>query len=211
MKNLRNEVMSANGNMISIQYIYDHKKWHKLVIVDRENNIWRFSPAEKWMNLRFMYDNVNGQKIYEGVDTDGLGMMILVGGEVCGKTVEEITYEKWKDGNYYAFIRFAKEDTKSEPETKPEEKKYSWQICQDEDINYAFVNLHHEIVDKIVKFCKDHNLEIDEAEITVDGISGSIQYGSWQACTDSTMRLFKDTRSVKDIISGDTKPYLCSM
>lgn len=211
MKNLRNEVMSANGNMISIQYIYDHTKWHKLVIVDRENNIWRFSPAEKWMNLRFMYDNVNGQKIYEGVDTDGLGMMILVGGEVCGKTVEEITYEKWKDGNYYAFIRFAKEDTKSEPETKPEEKKYSWQTCQDEDLNYAFINLHHEIVDKIVKFCKDHNLEIDEAEITVNGISGSIQYGSWQACTDSAITMFKDTRSVKDIISGDIKPYLCSM
>lgn len=211
MKNLRNEVMSANGNMISIQYIYDHKKWHTLVIVDRENNIWRFSPAEKWMNLRFMYDNVNGQKIYEGVDTDGLGMMILVGGEVCGKTVEEITYDKWKDGNYYAFIRFAKDDTEKEPETKSEEKKYSWQICQDEDINYAFVNLHHEIVDKIVKFCKDYNVEIDEVEFGVDNVSGSVPYGQWQCVTDSWMNMYNKTRSVKDIENGYVTPYLCSM
>ena len=92
-----------------------------------------------------------------------------------------------------------------------EKPKYSWQTCQDEDLNKAFIDLHHEIVDKIVKFCKDHNLEIDEAEITVDRIAGSIQYGSWQACTDSTMLMFKDTRSVKDIICGDIKPYLCSM
>ena len=92
-----------------------------------------------------------------------------------------------------------------------ETKNYGWQICQDEDINCAFAKLHREIVDKIVKFCKDHNLEIDEAEITVDGITGSIKYGSWQACTDSTMTMFKDTRSVKDIICGDIKPYLCSM
>lgn len=92
-----------------------------------------------------------------------------------------------------------------------EKTKYIWQTCQDEDLNYAFINLHHEIVDKIVKFCKDHNLEIDEAEISVDGIAGSIEYGSWQAFTDSTMTMFKDTRSVKDIMSGNIKPYLCSM
>ena len=156
---LRNECISNDGQTINIQYIYDNKLWHTLSLVDKKLNLWRFIPAEKWMNLRFMYDNVNGRKIYEGVDTDGLGMMILVGSEVCGKTVEEITYDKWTDGNYYAFIRFIKEEESQENTEETTEKKYSWQTCQDEDINYTFVNLPHEIVDKIVKIFSEelHN------------------------------------------------------
>lgn len=71
---------------------------------------------------------------------------------------------------------------------------YPGQICQDEDINYEFINLHHEIVDKIVKFCKRNNIEIDEVSFSADGIMNSVPYDQWQAGTDSSFAMWKDNK-----------------
>ena len=70
-----------------------------------------------------------------------------------------------------------------------EDKKYPCQECQDDEINSAFRNLHHKLVDEIIKFCKNYNVEIDDFHLNADGVLGSIPYGQWQACTDSALTL----------------------
>jgi hypothetical protein len=92
-----------------------------------------------------------------------------------------------------------------------EEKKYNWQICQDEEINNKFHKLHSAIVDMVISFCKDNNLDIDQVELGIDGIKSSIPYGSWQPCTDSWMNMYERTRSVRDIELEIPDPYLCVM
>lgn len=79
--------------------------------------------------------------------------------------------------------------------------KYPGQICQDEKTNEDFRVLHHEIVNSILKFCKEHNISADECYVSIDGMSESVPFGQWQACTDSSFSLF---------IKNET-PYLRSL
>ena len=41
--------------------------------------------------------------------------------------------------------------------TNKYDKKFPLQICQDEEITNKFRNLHYEIVNKIISFCKENN------------------------------------------------------
>lgn len=53
-----------------------------------------------------------------------------------------------------------------------------------------FADLHEKIVNLIIQFCKENNLtKIDEVYLHADGLSGSIPYGIWECCTDSSMSL----------------------
>lgn len=79
--------------------------------------------------------------------------------------------------------------------------KYPGQICQDENLNNEFNNLHHEIVDKIIQFCKRNNLNIDEISLSIDGMLTSIPHEKWQAGTDSSFMMW----------GNDEKPYLWSI
>ena len=80
-------------------------------------------------------------------------------------------------------------------------KKFPMQICQDEEITKKFRDLHTEIVNKIISFCKENNIDIDEIHLNADGVSGSIEYGEWQACTDSSFSIIKFTDEYNDVVS----------
>ena len=63
---------------------------------------------------------------------------------------------------------------------------------RDPELHKAFSELHKKLVDEVIKFCKEHNLtDVDEFTISADGIMGSIDYGEWCCCTDSSMSMYK--------------------
>lgn len=66
------------------------------------------------------------------------------------------------------------------------------QICTDDELKRKFFDLHVEIVDKIISFCKDNNVMIDEIHFNADGVRDSIPSGKWTSCTDSAFRLDVD-------------------
>ena len=106
-----------------------------------------------------------------------------------------------------------------------EEKKFYNQQCQDEQINIAFRHLHENLINEIIGFCKAWNVSIDEAYLNADCLEDSIKAGSWQPCTDSSLRFDKFSQEYKDIISNEKnvseeefnkilineKPFLISM
>jgi hypothetical protein len=96
-------------------------------------------------------------------------------------------------------------------ETKAKEQNnYSWQICQDIETNDDFRKLHHDIVNQIIKFCRNHDIEIDDFCISADGVRGSIPYEHWQACTDSSFAMYAFDEEHPNMKS-EPKPYLLSI
>lgn len=69
-----------------------------------------------------------------------------------------------------------------------EESKKTWQKCQNEEINEKFSKLHSKLVNEIITFCKENNIEIDEFSLSADGVRESIKYGEWCPSTDSCFR-----------------------
>ncbi len=92
------------------------------------------------------------------------------------------------------------------------EKKFGWQICQDEGLNEKFCELHHTLVEQIIVFCKDNNLEIDDVHLDIDGFRDSIQFGQWTAASDSAMTMFRfDEEHTHRQNRSEVEPFLCSM
>ena len=81
------------------------------------------------------------------------------------------------------------------------DKKYPMQICQDDNLTHKFRELHKELVNKIISFCKENNISIDEFHLNADGVDGSIPYGEWQSCTDSGFSMIKFTDEYNDVVS----------
>ena len=83
------------------------------------------------------------------------------------------------------------------------DKKYFGQQCQDDEINKKFRELHKKLVNEIIAFCKENNIEIDEIHLNADGVAGSIPYGEWQPCTDSCLSfdVFTDSWNEPFLIS----------
>lgn len=77
---------------------------------------------------------------------------------------------------------------------KDDKRKFYGQQCQDEELDKKFRKFHEDIVNQIICFCKDNDIIIDEFSLSADGLEGSIEKGSWQACTDSSFifRKFDD-------------------
>ena len=134
---------------------------------------------------------------------------------------------KWKIKNYMEF-KFKKTGIKFE--YTPDTRKYPGQQCQDEELTKKFRAFHEELVNKVISFCKDNNILIDEFHLNADSLEDSIKFGSWQACTDSCFSFEKFTDEYKkafiymdrdflkgkdqrdlDIIHLEQEPYLCSM
>ena len=69
-----------------------------------------------------------------------------------------------------------------------EEFKKNWQKCQNKEIDKKFRKLHNKIVNEIITFCKENNIEIDEFNLSADGVRESIKYGEWCPFTDSCLR-----------------------
>ena len=74
---------------------------------------------------------------------------------------------------------------------KEDTRKFFGQQCQDEKLNKKFRKFHEDIVNQIIGFCKDNDIIIDEFSLSDDGLEGSIEKGSWQACTDSSFSFRK--------------------
>ncbi len=81
------------------------------------------------------------------------------------------------------------------------DKKYPMQICQDDNLTHKFRELHEELVNRIISFCKENNISIDEFHLNADNVNGSIPYGEWQSCTDSAFSMIKFTDEYKDAVS----------
>lgn len=81
------------------------------------------------------------------------------------------------------------------------DKKYPLQVCQDDDLTKKFRDLHYEIVNKIILFCKENNIIVDEFHLNADELQESIRYGKWQACTDSEFSMIRFTDEYKDVVS----------
>lgn len=80
-------------------------------------------------------------------------------------------------------------------------RKYYGQQCQDDLINQKFGVLHKQIVNAIIQFCKENNIDIDEFYLKADGVSTSIPYGEWQPCTDSALTFYNDNKKEPFIYS----------
>ena len=61
---------------------------------------------------------------------------------------------------------------------------------RDPELHTAFGELHHRIVNEVIQFCKEHNISIDEFYIMANGVDGSIPFGEWCSCTDSSMTMY---------------------
>lgn len=84
-------------------------------------------------------------------------------------------------------------------------RKYFGQQCQDDLINRKFKVLHKQIVNTIIQFCKENNIEIDEFHLSADCLEESIKYGSWQPCTDSSLVFNKFTDEYKSVMCMEKK------
>ena len=95
---------------------------------------------------------------------------------------------------------------------KNNEKKYPWQICQDEYLNQKFCELHQTLVNQIAAFCNEHNIEIDEVHMGIDGLRDSIMFGEWTAATDSSLTMYRfDEEHPYRQNLADVEPFLCNM
>lgn len=92
------------------------------------------------------------------------------------------------------------------------EKKYPWQICQDEDLNKKFCELHHKLVEQIIYFCLENNLKIDDVHLDIDGFRDSINFGQWTAASDSSMVMYRfDDEHPHKQNRLKIEPFLCNM
>jgi len=74
---------------------------------------------------------------------------------------------------------------------------------QDEKINYAFRNLHKNLVDEISGFFRAYGIEdADIVSLSIDSLKYSIKYGEWHPGTDSSLTVYK---------RGETVPFLESI
>ena len=63
---------------------------------------------------------------------------------------------------------------------------------RDPELHEAFSKLHTDIVNMVIRFCKEHNLtDVDEFVVGANGLMGSCEFGEWCPCTDSSMSMRK--------------------
>lgn len=60
---------------------------------------------------------------------------------------------------------------------------------RDTELHAAFAKLHNRLVDEVIRFCKEHDLNVDEFTLHANGILGSKQEGKWTCHTDSSMEM----------------------
>ncbi len=90
-----------------------------------------------------------------------------------------------------------------------EDKIYPLQKSQDKDLKKKFDNLHVEIINKVIDFCKENNIQIDEFNIYADGVRDSISFGEWTSVTDSCFRMDESlsNENGKDVYKMSDKEY----
>ena len=72
-----------------------------------------------------------------------------------------------------------------------------------DEIKKEFDKLHIELVNKVISFCKKHNIKADEFHLSADCLEPSIEKGEWCPYTDSAFTLLerdKETYILKEIL-----------
>lgn len=113
---------------------------------------------------------------------------------------------KVKKMNPVEFIKYAA-DNHIEINIPEDNRKYPYQQCQDSELNKKFRTLHKQIVNAIIQFCKENDILIDEFHLNADGVSGSIQYGKWESCTDSCLTFDKFDKSMVEFAEDIDKAW----
>ena len=93
------------------------------------------------------------------------------------------------------FIKYAA-DNHIKFDIPEDNRKYPGQQCQDSELNKKFRELHKNVVDIIIHFCKENNITINEFHLNADALEDSIKFGSWQSCTDSCLTFDKFDKSM---------------
>lgn len=78
------------------------------------------------------------------------------------------------------------------------------------ELHKAFGELHTKIVNEVIRFCKEYDLDVDEFVVDADGLLGSKKFGEWCPCTDSSMSMYiaiKDKNGHYYRVDRD-KPFL---
>lgn len=96
--------------------------------------------------------------------------------------------------------------TEKDTQRLPEEPIYG-QICQDPVLTKKFRDFHVEMVNKVISFCVENHVLIDDFNLHADGLLESLPHGCWQPCTDSGFEMYRR----EDIERGDPETYLFSM
>lgn len=99
-------------------------------------------------------------------------------------------------------------DNKIKITISEDNKKYPGQQCQDENLNIAFRNLHHKLVNEIISFCRAWDISIDEFNLNADRVAESIKAGEWHACTDSCLIFDKFSEDYKKAFWSCDKEFL---
>ena len=79
---------------------------------------------------------------------------------------------------------------------------------RDPELHKAFGELHKRIVDMVIQFCKEHDLEVDEFSVGADGLLGSKPFGEWCPCTDSSMEMLTIKKGKHGYWTDRDKPFL---
>ena len=90
------------------------------------------------------------------------------------------------------------------------ENVFSRETNRDPKLHEAFSALHEKIVNEVIAFCKEHNLEVDEFCVSADGIRDSRDFGEWTPGTDSTMSMYAVKKNPKGRcrIVDRSRPFL---
>lgn len=72
---------------------------------------------------------------------------------------------------------------------------------EDTILHKKFSELHVELVNKIILFCKENNVKCDIFRLSGDCLMPSIEFGSWHPATDSTFELVKTDEKTNEIKS----------
>ena len=61
-----------------------------------------------------------------------------------------------------------------------------FQTCKDKELTEKFSALHEELVNRVISFCKENNLECDAFSLYATGLLESREWGYWTPGTDSS-------------------------
>lgn len=92
-------------------------------------------------------------------------------------------------------------------ELPEDSRKYPGQQCQDNELNKKFRELHKNVVDIIIHFCKENNITINEFHLNADALEDSIKAGSWQSCTDSCLTFDKFNKGMVEFAEDIDKAW----
>lgn len=90
------------------------------------------------------------------------------------------------------------------------ESVFQMETNRDPKLHEAFSELHTKLVNEVIQFCKEHDLDVDEFTLSADGLLGSKKYGEWCPCTDSFMEMrdAKEDETFGYYVDRDGDPFL---